>query len=296
MSDTATASAAIKAWFQTGDIPTESQFSDFISSYPNLVDNNLLDGINAAVVAVFPATQGTATPLTKAFNIISVNPSNAGGVLLPVGANGKPIYVENGAAGTLSVFPTTGQSINFLASNAAFGIPAGSSAIFRYSSVNGWLVVGGSFVISGSTSMYQAQSTANKSNDTALGVSNTLYPSQNAVKTYVDARTGGSAKRYVAVLNQSGTSAPTMEVLHNSLGVTPTPTRVSAGYYRLSATGLFVDQNTVMLLTGAQSQNGIIILAECASGAPDEVYVKQFSLAGSGVDDARIYVDIRVYP
>lgn len=39
---------------------------------------------------------------------------------------------------------------------------------------------------------FTAENTANKSTDTNLGTSNTLFPTQNAVKTYVDAQSTGS--------------------------------------------------------------------------------------------------------
>lgn len=42
---------------------------------------------------------------------------------------------------------------------------------------------------------YTPENVANKSTDTNLGTSNTLYPTQNAVKTYVDTNSGGASPK-----------------------------------------------------------------------------------------------------
>ncbi len=46
----------------------------------------------------------------------------------------------------------------------------------------------------------------------------------------------GAPKTYKCLLNQSGTSAPTVTVLHNSLGFVPTWIREGAGVYRIDET------------------------------------------------------------
>lgn len=64
---------------------------------------------------------------------------------------------------------------------------------------------------------YTPENVANKSTSTALGTSNTLYPTQNAVKTYIDANAGLPYKVYTAIVTlQSGN--PTVVVLRNTIG------------------------------------------------------------------------------
>ena len=48
------------------------------------------------------------------------------------------------------------------------------------------------------TLIFTPEDVANKSTDTALGISDTLYPSQNAVKSYVDANSGGGTSVPIA--------------------------------------------------------------------------------------------------
>ncbi len=54
---------------------------------------------------------------------------------------------------------------------------------------------------------------SNKSTDIELGTSDTLYPTQNAVKSYVDANAGGLPyNEYVCALYQAGTSNPVPQI------------------------------------------------------------------------------------
>lgn len=51
-------------------------------------------------------------------------------------------------------------------------------------------------------------------------------------------------KVYTALLTQSGTSAPTVKVLNNTLGVVPTLSYVGIGNYSINATGVFTQDKT----------------------------------------------------
>ena len=54
----------------------------------------------------------------------------------------------------------------------------------------------------------------------------------------------GSYKRYIAVLSQTGASAPTATILENTLGVTPTLARTSTGIYTITAADKFTANKT----------------------------------------------------
>lgn len=56
-------------------------------------------------------------------------------------------------------------------------------------------------------------------------------------------------KSYIATLTQSGTNAPTANLLENSIGGTPVWSRDSAGNYRLTLTGLFTANKVVILMS-----------------------------------------------
>lgn len=63
--------AELKAYFETGDVPTQSQFSDFIESYPNLTDLSVsetefgyLDGVTSNLQTQIDGKQDELTGLT----------------------------------------------------------------------------------------------------------------------------------------------------------------------------------------------------------------------------------------
>jgi hypothetical protein len=64
---------------------------------------------------------------------------------------------------------------------------------------------------------YTPENVANKSTSTSLGTSNTLYPTQNAVKTYVDNNAGLGYKVYTASV-VLGAGGPAITVLKNTIG------------------------------------------------------------------------------
>lgn len=88
-------------------------------------------------------------------------------------------YVDSIAgSGSGDYASTSGYSINAgYASSSAYATNAG------YASTSGW---------ANNYDKTGLELTSNKSTTTALGTSNTLYPSQNAVKSYVDARVSGT--------------------------------------------------------------------------------------------------------
>ena len=64
-----------------------------------------------------------------------------------------------------------------------------------------------------------------------------------------------AVKTWIAALKQTGTSAPTARVLHNTLGSTITWTRISAGYYRGTVTEpIFTEQGTWIANSGPTSK------------------------------------------
>lgn len=67
-----------------------------------------------------------------------------------------------------------------------------------------------------------------------------------------------AALTYVAILNQSGTGAPTANVALNTLGVTITFARTTTGQYTATASGsVFTSNKTVVFATNGSPNNGI---------------------------------------
>lgn len=145
---------------------------------------------------------------------------------------------------------------------------------------------------------FTPENVVNKSPNTSLGgatPSDTLYPTQKAVKDYVDAQR--PYKVYVALLSQSGTSAPVATVLENTLGGTVVWTRNSAGDYSATLTGAFTAGKTVCFYTH-DSINGSTGFGGAARFDDDTVGVGFNNITGIFIDADSLSdsIEIRVYP
>lgn len=97
-------------------------------------------------------------------------------------------------------------------------------------------------------------------------------------------------KRYVVLLTQSGTSAPTATVLWNNLGGTPVWSYVSTGVYRLTLTGAFASSKTWARPVWA----GTVELTWDLTGQPD--YIELHSVAVANGEMTTTPVEVRTYP
>jgi hypothetical protein len=116
----------------------------------------------------------------------------------------------------------------------------------------------------------------------------------------VDTAGGGSYLKYVALLSQVGTDAPTATVLENTLGETITYTRSSAGLYYIVTTGIFPENKTwAVANTPSYNSNGPFAL-QIGRVGDTECILYCYSLGASLMDldtngDATS-IEIRVYP
>jgi len=106
-------------------------------------------------------------------------------------------------------------------------------------------------------------------------------------------------KKYVALLTQSGTSAPVATVLENTIG-TITPTYDAIGNYLFVSSSLFtIGKTFVMINAEGNSQTTWAGVEWNGSTDDDNVYIQTSNVTGSGfVDGAmiRTAIEIRVYP
>ena len=84
------------------------------------VSGRFIVGVDASVTAA-GTTQGTATALTKTYNIINTATSNQGVKLLDA-STGTRVTVFNSTSTTIKVYPYAGESINDLSANAALSL------------------------------------------------------------------------------------------------------------------------------------------------------------------------------
>ena len=96
------------------------QANDDITVNDITVSGDFIVGVDASVTAA-GTTQGTATALTKTYNIVNTATANQG-VILPDCAAGIRITIFNSTTATIKVYPATGESINDLSANVALSL------------------------------------------------------------------------------------------------------------------------------------------------------------------------------
>lgn len=96
------------------------QANDDITVNDITVSGDFIVGVDASVTAA-GTTQGTATALTKTYNIVNTASANQG-VILPDCAAGIRITIFNSTTATIKVYPATGESINDLSANVALSL------------------------------------------------------------------------------------------------------------------------------------------------------------------------------
>ena len=103
-----------------------------------------LTGVNTGISAA-GSSQGDATALTKAFNVVSTV-SAGQGVVLPTAIAGMRITVINTSGATLLVYPASGGAINALATNAGYSLPTLGRLDYIATSTTQWYAMGAIYV------------------------------------------------------------------------------------------------------------------------------------------------------
>ena len=101
---------------------------------------NVTFGI-AATVSAAGSTQGTATALTKTYNIVSTASANQG-VILPSAAAGLVINLYNVSGNTIKVYPASTETIDGGSANAPIEVVTANGAELVGISTGGWRQVG----------------------------------------------------------------------------------------------------------------------------------------------------------
>lgn len=103
-----------------------------------------------------------------------------------------------------------------------------------------------------------------------------------------------SYKKYVALLSQSGSSAPVATVLENTIG-NIVWTRISSGIYTATLAGAFPAAKSLALV----SNSGSVEAGVLAYDVEDTNSYAVQSFSGSSFSDSLLYltgIEIRVYP
>lgn len=206
MADTARSAAALKLFFETGDVPTQQQFADFISSYANTVDGNLLTLNDIAITAHAGGGQASAYQITKLVSQITTCATAGDSVKLPTALTGTNGLILNATATSANVYPDSGS--NF--ANGAADAPIALSAfymLYYYCVYPGqWLF----YVVSGSGNFVQVPN-VNTSASTltpSLGIANTYSFTALAAGLTINAPTApfGTGQPLSIIIKDDGTS------------------------------------------------------------------------------------------
>lgn len=111
--------------------------NNFVANY------NYIHGVETGLAGA-GATQGTATQLSKDFNVVSTVASGTG-VKLPVSSGGHKITVFNTGANTLRVYPSTGSQINNGGVNGAYQLASGGKLEFLSVSAIQWYTLNATY-------------------------------------------------------------------------------------------------------------------------------------------------------
>lgn len=121
----------------------------------------------------------------------------------------------------------------------------------------------------------------------------------NEIIDYINGNNGLGYKKYVALLSQSGTDAPTAIILENTLGVTPTFVYNTVGQYSIIATGKFTIDKTAVTISQIDSDAGKRMVYQ---DDINTINIYSYDSSGSPNDDslndnvAYTVIEIRVYP
>ena len=188
-------------WNGSVEVPTKNAVYDKIQT--------LGAGTVTDVTGTSPiASSGGATPA------ISIANAKADGTTKGAAAFTAADFSDDGA-GLISIDYTNGQ--------------AASAGAKGFLTAADWNTFDGKQAALGFT----AENVANKSTDTALGSSNTLYPSQNAVKTYVD---GKVPKVYYQIYPMNGAAITIATSATNLTSQNHSPPCPKTASYKLRCT------------------------------------------------------------
>lgn len=147
------------------------------------------------------------------------------------------------------------------------------------------------------------EETSNKVTSISGTSTNTQYPSAKLLYDQLALKQNASTvKVYRALLSQSGTSAPTAIVLENTLGETPTFSRVTFGTYFINTVEEIFTENKTIILNGRAVVSGpggntcfSLMYWQATSLCSISTILASNSVATDGALDSH-YIEIMVYP
>ena len=141
------------------------------------------------------------------------------------------------------------------------------------------------------TALNLKEDLTNKSTDTNLGTSNTLYPTQNAVKTYVDAVAQGlTIKESVRVATAA--ALPTNTYNNGASGVGATLTAIAVGVLTVDGVAVVLNDRVLVKDEVAGANNGIYFCSVAGTAGVAYVLTRSTSFdSGTEISGAFTFVE-----
>lgn len=106
-------------------------------------------------------------------------------------------------------------------------------------------------------------------------------------------------KRYVAILSQTGTSAPVATILENTLGGTPSFTYEGVGDYKIVLSGKLTANKRVINFSISRlgdGANGNVVESDATIESNNEIEIITYDLSGTPSNDWVKRIEIEIYP
>lgn len=104
------------------------------------IQAGVLGGTVKTGITAAGTTQGGATSLTAGINMIGTAAASTG-VVCPLTMPGDDMWIYNGGANAVSVYPPSGAKFNSLSTNAAFSLGTNTNCVVKCVSATQWLVI-----------------------------------------------------------------------------------------------------------------------------------------------------------
>lgn len=140
---------------------------------------------------------------------------------------------------------------------------------------------------------------SNDTSDVAVFLRNILDSTANIItdKPVLTAGTNATSLVYKAIVTQSGTGAPSETVLQNTIGLTPSWSRLGRGVFTLTATGKFTANKTLVQLTEVNpTPDDVGMFVELGEDMPNEIYVKHINDSFIFDDNCTFCISIEIFP
>lgn len=263
----------------------------------DLIPDNIIKTIGSVI-----AVSGSKAILQ--YDINTVNKDGGSEVKLPTTTEiGKEIlFLASNYTGTVSVYVNDAKDIklsggtNGISGNQGnLQINANEAYRFIYRTNDYWYF---EKIIDIPNNYYQLVS-ERSTDGTLASNSNFKYPTEQAVKTYVDNKDSRPYKVYTAILTQTSTNNPTATVLENTLGGTITWVRYLDGRYRadLSYAGYILNKTIGFATPGSHSfaaSNQTIKVFVGSNASELIVYTTENGVLTDGILH-KVPIEIRVY-